>query len=43
MKIIENILPDKQRVHPVQSLVTLGKWVNGSKVIAWYPESLHAI
>lgn len=34
---------DKQSVHPVQSSVTLGMWVSGSKAIAWYPESAQAM
>ena len=33
----------RQRVQPVQSEVTWGRWVSGSKVIAWYPESLQTM
>lgn len=34
---------DRHRVHPVQSSVTWARCVFGSKSMAWYPESAHAI
>jgi len=43
--LIQSIIghTDKQSMHPVQSSVTVGMCVSGSKVMAWYPESLQVM